>query len=524
MEIQKPASGSIRPAAVAPALAATAPQAAAVDTAAAARDGYVSARQPAQPAQTRDDRLTALMDARRAREETRRQSSDEFGRQVLEFQDDEGNRHRDVRYVDDAGQLVQARTMFEKDGVVQEVSRTAPNGAEEAWISQDSFTDDRNDHSVHTLAQYGKDASGVIDWSQKAVGSSEDVSPDAVAARRAELFKVQGAGVQTGLGGAVYTAQFNSSITAASGTGPDGKPANVIIAQGVHGAGPYPGAQWDEASLVLTDSQYNKKMALTIDDKDVGTHLNARFEKAEVDGEPAAKIIYEGNMVDQDGKRHFVQSSFVLRQHEVELANPGLWGKIYDNTVGVGLKEFQKVWGLQENANLLTELPSRLSSVKVDGQEYKVDKSITALDDNAKFNNLPNTPLLAANYAPESQPLLSLMDLKEMENRRKYNSTFLVDKDGLLNKLPDFLKKGVMQNHIITDAEGKRRDATDDVRPDGPPLVSKTYSFQWNGKPIATMTKDILKYVDDKGNAEVGYRETIRPTEHYQEYLDSLVR
>jgi hypothetical protein len=524
MEIRKPTSSSIRSSQSQQAAAATA--AAPAPTAGDApqpQSGFTSARQPAQPMQSRDDRLAALMDARRARAEGRQQTSDDYGRQVLEYQDAEGNRHRDVRTISDAGQLVQARTMMEKDGVVQEVSKTSPSGVEEAWTSEDSFTDDSKDHSVHTVSQFGKDANGVIDWSQKTVLKSEAVSSDEVASKRNELFAVKGSGVQEGLGGAVYTSQFNSSITAASGTGPDGQPANVVIAQGVHGAGPFPGAQWDEASLVITDGQYNKQMALTIDDKDVGTHLNARFEKAEVDGEPAAKIIYEGDMVDEAGKKHFVESSFVLRQHEVELADPGLWGKIYDNTAGVALKEFQKVWGLQENANLLTELPSRLSSVKVDGKEYKIDKSITALDDNAKFNNLPNTPLLAANYAPESQPLLSLMDLKEMENRRKYNSTFLVDQDGLLNKIPDFLKKGVMENHIITDAEGKRRDATDDIHPDGPPLVTKTYPFQWEGKTIATMTKDLIRYRDDKGNVEIGYRETIRPTEQYQEYLKSLV-
>src|SRR5262249_6719067 len=155
-----------------------------------------------------------------------------------------------------------------------------------------------------------------------------NISTDEIAEKRSELFGVKGSGVQTALGGAVYTVGFNSSITAASGTGPDGQPANIVLAQGVHGAGPFPGAPWEEASLVITDGQYNKKMALTIDDKDVGTHLNARFEKAEVDGEPAAKIIYEGTMVDEAGKKHFVESSFVLRQHEVELADPGLWGKI----------------------------------------------------------------------------------------------------------------------------------------------------------------------------------------------------
>jgi hypothetical protein len=524
MEIRNAASTSVRRSSTVAEPAPSAPDASSnAAPASAAPDSFTAAGTTAPSAQSRDDRLSALMDARRSRAESRRQSSDDYGRQVLQYQDTEGNQHRDVRYVDDTGNLVQARTMIQKDGVVQEVSKTSPTGVQEAWTTEDSFTDDSKDRSVHTQSQLGKDASGQIDWSQKSGQKSENVTADEVLSQRQKLMAVQGRGVQEGLGGAVYTSQFNSSITAASGTGPDGKPANVVIAQGVHGAGPFPGAQWDEASLVITDGQYNKKMALSIDDKDVGTHLNARFEKTVVDGEPAAKLIYEGTMVDEAGKKHFVESSFTLRQHEVELANPGLWGKIYDNTAGVALKEFSKVWGLQENANLLTELPSKLSSVKVDGKEYKIEKSITALDDNAKFNNLPNTPLLAANYAPESQPLLSLMDLKEMENRRKYNSTFLVDKDGLLNQLPDFLKKGVMQNHIITDAEGKRRDATDGIHPDGPPLVTKDYTFQWEGKPIAVMTKDLIRYRDDKGNVEIGYRETIRPTKEYQAYLDSLL-
>jgi hypothetical protein len=482
------------------------------------------ARPPVAPLESREDRLQRLMDLRQSRAESRSQAKDEHGRQVLGYEDAEGRRHRDVRFLDAEGRLVQSRTVIGAEGAVTEVSRTSRSGDHERWTFEDDFRDDSKDRATHALERYALRPDGTIDWSSKTLERHETTAADQVLQKQAELLEVKTRGVSSGLGGTAYTARFNSSTTLASGSGPDAEPVNVLLAQGSHGAGPYPGAHWDEASLVLLDEKYEKKLALSIDPTAEKTHLNVRFEKSVEAGQQVAVLVHEGYMQDEQGKRHFVESRFTLREQDVKLANPGLWGKIHDSTLGAAQAQMGKLWGLEENAKILTELPRKLSSVRVDGKEYKIDRSITSIDDNALFNNLPDTPLLATNYAPADSPLLSLLDPKEMEARRRFDSTFLVDKDGLLKKLPEAFRKGALKDHVLTNERGERRSATDEVRPDGPPLSSRDYTFHWDGKPIAVMTKELVRYRDEKGNVELGYRETIRPTPEYQAYLDTLLK
>ena len=43
-----------------------------------------------------------------------------------------------------------------------------------------------------------------------------------------------------------------------------------------------------------------------------------------------------------------------------------------------------------------------------------------------------------------------------------------------------------------------------------PPLSSKTYSWQLEGKTVAVLTRELVRLRDEKGNLELGFRETIR--------------
>jgi hypothetical protein len=389
------------------------------------------------------------------------------------------------------GSVVESRTRVTDEGVTSEVSLTRADGARESWVFEDSFTNDDADRVTHTVAS----ASGEV------VKEESGFSPSLFLAKRGELFADKSAGVDFGLLNLSYSTAYHSAVLYSSGRAPDGAARSVVSSLGTHAAFPFPGEHWDEGQIAILDENHDKLLALRMPKASEEAHLDVSFEDA-ADG-AEKHITYRGYMEDDDGKLRFVEASYQLAKRDVERKDPSLWDRLADAINGA--------IGFEQNARLLGELAAPASSLRVDGEVVlDIERTLGSIDDGARFNKLANSALTAINYAPESAPLIALMDPEEGEARYRFDATLLRDDDALLHKLvPSVLRDGLLSAHYVVDADGKRHDVEEELVQDGPPLSVKHYSWEFDGKPAAVMKRELVRFRDAKGRVELGFREVI---------------
>lgn len=407
------------------------------------------------------------------------------------YTDDAGT-HDEVRFQRDDGAIVEHEQLRHLGGVRSSVTVTK-EGVKESWTFDDSFAgDDRGVHQVRRGEQ---------------IETDEALSHVDFLAKRGELFTDRSEGVAFGPLKLAYTAGYTSAVVLSSGRNVAGEPRHLLASLGVHAAFPFPGEHWDEGQIAILDGAYQKIIALTMPKASEPTHLDVRFDDASgVDGRPQKIITYEGYMEDDAGKLRFVEAKYVLEKKAVEEVAPSLWdrltGKINDAV------------GFDQNAKLLRELEVPVSSIRIDGQEMMtIERSIGAIDDGARFNNLPNSLLTAINYAPASSPLLSLVDPAANETRYRFDATLLNDGKNVLGKLlPQVLRRGTLSAHYVVGEDGKRRTVDERMIEDGPPISSKLYTWEFQGEAVAIMKRELVRYRDADGHVELGFRETITRT------------
>jgi hypothetical protein len=75
------------------------------------------------------------------------------------------------------------------------------------------------------------------------------------------------------------------------------------------------------------------------------------------------------------------------------------------------------------------------------------------------------------------------------------------------------LRRGTLASHYLVDSDGMRRDVDEQLVVDGPPLSSKSYTWELEGKPVARLQRDLVRVRDARANIELGFREIIRKIE-----------
>jgi hypothetical protein len=400
-----------------------------------------------------------------------------------------------MRRVRDDGSVVEARTRVRDDGVTSEVCVTAPDGATERWVFEDSFTDDATDRVRHERAA----PNGAV------LATEEGFSPALFLAKRGELFADNSAGVDFGPLRLTYSTAYSSAVLYSEGRAPDGSARSVVASLGVHAAFPFPQEHWDEGQIAILDANHDKLMSLRMPRASEEAHLDLSIEDEVGDsGDARKRLVYRGYMQDDDGALRFVEASYVLSQKDVEKKEPGLWDRV--------TARINATVGFEQNARLLGELAVPASSLVIDGEPVlDIERTVGSLDDGARFNNLPNSALTAINYAPEAAPLVALIDPAENEARYRFDATLLRDDGALLHRLlPRALRRGTLAAHYVVDGDGKRHDVDDKLVADGPPLSTKHYTWELDGEQVATMTRELVRYRDAAGRVELGFRETIR--------------
>lgn len=399
-----------------------------------------------------------------------------------------GEERATVRFVREDGAIVESETIAGKDRVRSSVSVTAA-GVKDEWVFEDDLRDDGNDRVFHRV---GDAVEGGF-------------SPADFLAKRAELFTDRSRGVEPGKIPGTYAVEYTSAVLLSTGTSPEGETVHALASLGVHAAFPFPGEHWDEGQLAILDASYRPTLTLRMPKEDDATHLDISFSD---EGTSEKRVVYAGYMMDDAGKLRFVQAEYRLREHEVKKKDPALW----DRVVGAVTGGINDIIGFTEHAKVLEDLGAPASRLSIDGREVmKVEGTLSAIDDGARFNSLPNTRLLQINYAPEDAPFLALVDPQEKQVRTRFDATLLVDEHALLHRLiPSFLRRGTLAAHFVADRDGTRRDVDEALVVDGAPLSSKTYTWTFDGTPIATITRDLVRVRDAKGNIELGFRETIR--------------
>lgn len=407
---------------------------------------------------------------------------------------------QEVRREQDDGRLVESRTEVSEEKVVSTIAETRTDGVRETWVFTDNFKDDSKDLVVRTreqLGQGGKPEPGTLIC-------EEGLAPLSFLAKKGALFSEKSAGVDFGPGKLAYAAEYSSAVVLSSGHDAHGEPVHVLASLGVHAAFPFPGEHWDEGQLAILDGDYDKKVSLRMPADLEDTHLNVKFEDfTAADGSPAMRITYQGYMEDDAGKLRFVEADYELLKRDVEKKDPSLWDRITDG--------LNSLVGFEQNARVMGELETPASSLKIDGEQVlAIERTISAVDDGARFNMLANTRLTAINYAPETAPLLSLLDPKEGEARYRFDATLLEDQKSFLHKLlPRFARQGILAAHYTVDQEGHRKDVDERMEIDGAPLSVKNYSWEFDGEPAALLRRELVRFKDPEGNVELGFRETI---------------
>lgn len=390
------------------------------------------------------------------------------------------------------GSVVETHTELTGDGVTSTVTVTGRDGARESWIYEDSFVDDGKDRVLHVTCT----ATG-------AVSREEGFSPALFLAKRGELFADKSPGVDFGALKLTYSTAYSSAVLFSTGTADNGVKRSVVASLGVHAAFPFPGEHWDEGQIAILDENDKKLLSLRMPQASEEAHLDVVFEDA---GRHEKRITYRGYMQADDGKLRFVEACYVLAKADVEKRDPSLWDRVVSG--------LNAAVGFEQNARMLGELAVPASTLKIDGKEVlRIETTLGSIDDGGRFNLLGNSALTAINYAPESAPLLALVDPAEKQVRYRFDATFLRDDRALLHKLvPAALRRGILAAHYVVDASGQRHDVSEKLVQDGPPLSSKRYHWSLGGKPAAVLTRELVRYRDEKGRIEVGFRESISRT------------
>jgi hypothetical protein len=333
----------------------------------------------------------------------------------------------------------------------------------------------------------------------------EKVSPEQFLAQRGEVFARKDPGVVYGPLKLTYSTGYTSAVLLSSGVNERGEPRHMLASFGVHAASPYPGDHWDEAQLAILDADYNKILSLRMPEESEATHLDVRFE--DIRGskpEPMKRVIYTGYMRDDEGRPHFVEAELELSKTTVEKKDPGLWDKII---AGVN-----KAVGFEQHAQVLRQSGLHATRLRIDGKDVlKIQSTIGAIDDGARFHHLPNSKRLAINYAPPGSPLLSLVNPKTETTRYRFDATLLEDEHSIITKLiPRVLRRGTLSAHYVVGTDGKRKDIESErLTVEGAPLSTKHYTWKFNGEPVAILQRDLVRVRNAKGEVELGFRETI---------------
>ena len=394
-----------------------------------------------------------------------------------------------VSYSRADGARVEAITLVGERRVRSEVAVITPDGARERWVFEDDFNDDPKD-----IARYVRERQGEI-------LEERSISPADYLAKRAELFRDTSEGVVWGPLRATYKAAYSSAVVLSIGEDASGRQVYALASLGVHAAFPFPNEHWDEGQLAILDEAMRPRLSLKMPRASEQTHLDLELE--EIDGGAKERLTYQGYMEDGEGRLRFVQANYVLEKRDIYRENPSLWERL--------TSAVNNVVGFRQNAKLLQDAGLKQTHLLIDGEPVMTVKTtLSTLDDGARFAVLPRSRLLAVNYAPPDAPLFSLIDPKERQARYRFDSTLLADEEGWFHKLvPAFLRHGLSQSHYVVDEEGRRREVSEDLTVEDPPLSSKTYTWELDGEPVALLHRDLVIVRDAKGNRELGFREVI---------------
>ena len=414
--------------------------------------------------------------------------------------------------------VVVSETDAGKTRADMKVTSTTKDGTRTTLRLHDSFVDDSKDSAhvkVERLAIDPKtnkpDPDNVL-----AVLADEPLTFDQFYAKRKEVVEpMNGAGVKWGFLKLTYAAKYDSAMLVSSGHDAEGNERHVHASLGVHSAFPFPGEHWDEGQIAILDDKFNPLMTLRMPKDAEKTHLDVRLEDFETPGGGKGKrITYSGHMEDDTGALRFVEAHYDLSKTAIKRKNPTWWNKVVD--------AINKTIGFEQKAKLLKNIDAMPSSLRVDGKEMlKIESTRGAIDDGARFNVLPNSSLLAINYAPADVPLVSSFDVREGEARYRFDAKALHDKKGIARLIPDVLKRGLLMAHYTVDDKARRKPVSEKMTFDDRPISTKFYTWKWNsdpkkpnteGKPVAMLCRQLVRCwdpADPKADPELAFRELI---------------